>query len=180
VALAVRLGLVRTLAARDPERAATMVRDLRAQVADGVGTLRDLAGGLFPEALVERGLPDALGAAVARSTLPITIDADGVGRHPPEVEAAVYFSVLEALQNASKYSSASSVVVHIGQADGNLTFEVRDDGRGFDVEAVRAGSGLEGMGDRLAAVGGSLDVRSSPGHGTTVAGRVPVRALKPA
>ncbi len=180
VALAVRLGLVRTLAARDPERAATMVRDLRAQVADGVATLRDLARGIFPEVLVDRGLPEALRAAAARSVLPVTVDADGVTRHGPEVEAAVYFSVLEALQNAAKYSNATSVTVRVRQSDGDLSFEVRDDGRGFDLDAVRSGTGLEGMGDRLAAVGGALDVRSAPGQGTTVSGRAPSMALEPA
>jgi signal transduction histidine kinase len=107
-------------------------------------------------------------AATARTS------AGPVGRYPPEVEAAVYFCSLEALQNAAKYSRATSVTVCLRQDDGLLSFAVTDDGGGFDSARVRYGSGLQGIADRLSALGGSLDVESEPGAGATVTGHLPV------
>jgi signal transduction histidine kinase len=104
------------------------------------------------------------------------VDADGLGRFPADVEATVYFCTLEALQNVAKYAAADRTVIRLARANGSLSFEVEDDGRGFDPSAVVTGSGLQGMADRLAAVGGSLEIRSAPGQGTTVAGHVPVTA----
>jgi signal transduction histidine kinase len=101
------------------------------------------------------------------------VTADGVGRYPQEVEAAVYFSVLEALQNVAKYAEASRVTVHLRDDGGMLTFEVRDDGRGFDRDAVHYGTGLQGMADRLAALDGGVEVTSAPGAGTIVTGELP-------
>jgi signal transduction histidine kinase len=97
-------------------------------------------------------------------------------RHPQEVESAVYFSVLETLQNVAKYADASRVTVRIRDADRELTFEVADDGRGFDPATTSRGTGLQGIADRLSALDGTLEVRSRPGEGTTVIGRVPVAA----
>ena len=105
--------------------------------------------------------------------MPVEVASDGIGRYPQEVEGAVYFSVLEALQNVAKYAEASHAVVHLVQDDGMLTFEVHDDGAGFDPAAVGYGTGLQGMADRLAALDGTVDVSSSPGGGTTVSGRIP-------
>jgi signal transduction histidine kinase len=102
------------------------------------------------------------------------VDADGLGRFPADVEATVYFCTLEALQNVAKYAAADRTVIRLARANGSLSFEVEDDGRGFDPSATGTGSGLQGMADRLAAVGGSLEVRSAPGRGTVVAGRVPI------
>jgi signal transduction histidine kinase len=90
------------------------------------------------------------------------------------VEAAVYFTVLEALQNTTKYADATAASVLLREDGGVLTFEVRDDGRGFVVDAVQAGAGLSNMADRLDAVGGSYSLASKPGTGTTVSGRVPL------
>jgi signal transduction histidine kinase len=104
----------------------------------------------------------------------VSVSDDGAHRYPREVEAAVYFSCLEALQNVAKYADASQATVRLGNGDGRLTFEVRDDGRGFDASAVGYGTGLQGMSDRLGALGGSLDVRSVAGSGTTVIGSIPV------
>ncbi|HZB78404.1 MAG TPA: ATP-binding protein, partial [Actinomycetota bacterium] len=101
---------------------------------------------------------------------------DTVGRYPADVEATVYFCTLEALQNVAKYAAADRTMIRLSQSNGSLIFEVVDDGQGFDPDQVTVGSGLQGMADRLAAVGGSLEVRSAPGRGTTVAGRVPVTA----
>jgi signal transduction histidine kinase len=103
----------------------------------------------------------------------VTVDHDGVGRYPPEVEAAVYFSVLEAMQNVAKYARASNGVVRLWREHDDLAFSVADDGRGFHKETTPHGMGLQNIADRLAALGGSFDVRSAPGEGTTVLGRVP-------
>jgi len=102
------------------------------------------------------------------------VHPDGVGRYGSDVEAAVYFCCLEALNNVAKYASASSVEIRLRQNEGELRFEVADDGVGFDTAAARNGSGLQGMSDRLDAIGGRLDVVSAPGAGTTVMGRLSV------
>ena len=97
-----------------------------------------------------------------------------MGRYPQDVESAVYFCALEALNNVAKYAGASRATIALEQRDGHLIFTVSDDGRGFDPEATGYGTGLQGMADRLDAIGGTLDVASTPGSGTTVSGRVPV------
>ena len=102
------------------------------------------------------------------------IDADGAGRYPAEVEATIYFCALEALQNVAKYADASEATVSLSHRDATLTFSVADDGRGFEVATVVAGSGLQGMRDRVEAVGGSLAIESGAGRGTTVTGTVPI------
>jgi signal transduction histidine kinase len=106
--------------------------------------------------------------------VPVRIEDQGIGRYPQEIEAAVYFSCLEALQNVAKYAEASVASVVLAQRNGSLVFEVADDGVGFDPQTAERGSGLQGIADRLAALGGELTVRSAPGDGTTVAGRLPV------
>jgi signal transduction histidine kinase len=173
VALAVRLGLIRGMLAKDPGRAAAMLGDLRAEVSDAIETLSSLALGIYPPVLEELGIAAALESQARAGTLPVTVSADGVDRQPIETEAAVYFCCLEAIQNAAKYAHASRVDVRIGHEGANLTFEVRDDGVGFDPAAARAGSGLQGMADRLSALGGSVEITSTPGVGTVVTGRVP-------
>ncbi len=113
-------------------------------------------------------------AQARRSTVPVEVRSDGVGRFSPEAESAVYFSVLEALQNVAKYARASHATVTLSNGSGTLEFEVADDGVGFDAAQTSYGTGLQGMADRVAAIGGTLDVRAAPGEGTTVTGRVPV------
>ena len=108
------------------------------------------------------------------------VESDGIGRYPQDLEAAVYFCALEAMQNVAKHAEATSVIVRLAERDRHLVFEVKDDGRGFDSGAAGYGTGLQGMADRLDAVRGSLDVRSAPGRGTTVVGRLPVPASDPA
>jgi signal transduction histidine kinase len=88
------------------------------------------------------------------------------------VEAAVYFCTLEAMQNVAKYAGASAAVVRLSEREGRLEFEIRDDGHGFDVDATTYGTGMQGMADRLDAIGGTLDIRSRPGHGTVVHGEI--------
>jgi signal transduction histidine kinase len=173
VALAVKLRLARGLLARDAGRAATMLGGLRVEVDDAIQTLSSLALGIYPPVLEERGIAAALESQARVGTLPVTVTAGGVDRQPIETEAAVYFCCLEAIQNAAKYARASGVRITIGHDGPNLTFEVRDDGVGFDTASTATGSGLQGMADRLSAVGGSVDVSSTPGGGTVVTGRVP-------
>ncbi len=174
VALAVKARLARSLAERDPVRAAEMLGQIEGETQAALDDLRDLARGIYPPLLADKGLVAALQAQARKTVVPTEVSADGVARYPQEVEAAVYFSVLEALQNVAKYADASGVVGTLAEADGQLRFEVRDDGRGFDPAATGYGTGLQGIADRLAALDGELEVRSSPGAGSAIVGRVPV------
>ena len=117
----------------------------------------------------------ALESQARKSTVPVSVEAVGLGRYPQEIEAAVYFCCLEALQNIAKYARASAATVRLENGAGTLMFELTDDGAGFDPAVTAYGTGLQGMADRLDAVGGSLDVRSAPERGTTLVGRVPGR-----
>jgi signal transduction histidine kinase len=111
---------------------------------------------------------------VRKAAIPTEVVADGIARYPQEVEATIYFCALEALNNAAKYSGASRARVRLAHEDGVITFDITDDGAGFDAAEKREGTGLRGMTDRVDAVGGTLDIRSAPGAGTTVSGRVPI------
>jgi len=173
VALAVKLGLAERLLERDPAKAASMLAEAKAETGEALDDLRDLARGIYPPLLADKGLAAALEAQARKSPLPVRVDHDGIGRYRQEVETAVYFSCLEALQNVTKYAEADHVTVRLAESNGALVFEVRDDGVGFDAQVASAGTGLQGMADRLAAIGGTFQVRSAPGAGTTVAGRVP-------
>jgi signal transduction histidine kinase len=172
VALTIRLRLAQGLVRKDPRRAEDLLAELQIETQAALDDLRDLARGIYPPLLADKGLPDAIAAQARKAPIPVQVDADGIGRYPQDVEAAVYFCTLEALANAAKHAGASSATVRLWQDDG-LGFAVSDDGRGFDTGAARSGTGLLGMADRLAAVGGSLDVASAVGAGTTVTGRIP-------
>jgi signal transduction histidine kinase len=176
VALAVNLRLARDLLADDPDTAAEMLEQLGTDVRDTIQELRDLAHGIYPPLLMDSGLPEALRAAAGRSPLDVSVDAVGVGRYPPEVEAAVYFCCLEAMQNAAKHAVEATVAVRIWEEEAGLRFEVGDDGPGFDAEAIvrRGGQGFVNMSDRLGAIGGSVRWESHPGAGARVSGSVPV------
>ena len=106
--------------------------------------------------------------------MPVRVETDGIGRYSQEFEAAIYFCVLEALQNASKYAEASDVTVRLCAGERRPLVLRRDDGRGFDPATTSLGAGLQNMTDRLAALDGTLDIRSRPGGGTTVSGRIPL------
>jgi signal transduction histidine kinase len=179
VALAVKQRLAEGLVRRDPDKAAQILADLQAETAEALANLRDLARGIYPPLLADKGLPAALEAHARKVPMPVTVEAEGLGRYPQEVEAAVYFCCLEALQNVAKYAEAASATVSLSAKAGDLNFVVIDDGKGFDPGAMPPGSGLQGMADRLEAQGGTLEVRSEPGTGTIVTGRIPARALEP-
>jgi signal transduction histidine kinase len=174
VALALKLRLTDSLIDDDPGQAHAALRELQEHAGEASRDLRELAHGIYPPLLADRGLPDALEAQARRSAVPVVVQPRGIGRYPQEVEAAVYFCCLEALQNVAKYSGAASARLCLSAAGPQLSFKVTDDGRGFDPAATAYGTGLQGMTDRLEALGGSVEIRSRPGEGTTVAGCIPV------
>jgi len=179
VALAVKQRMAGMFVGKDPERAVALLSELQADTAAALDNLRDLARGIYPPLLADKGLPAALEAQASKAAVSTRVVPDGVGRYPQEAEAAVYFCCLEALQNVTKYAEASNVIVTLHDEGEALTFVVQDDGCGFDPASVPLGSGTQNMKDRLAALGGTFEVRSSPGDGTTVHGRIPVRAAEP-
>ena len=174
VALAVKARLAHTLAGRDPAKSAELLGTMQGELEEALENLRDLARGIYPPLLADKGLGEALASQARKSALPTDVDANGLGRYPPEVEAAVYFCALEALQNTAKYSGASRASIRLASHDGQIVFEVRDDGSGFDLGRTGRGTGLQGMADRLEVLGGRLELTSAPGRGATVVGRIPV------
>jgi signal transduction histidine kinase len=172
VALAIQLSLLADTA-DDPALVRQAIPELKAQPSTALDDLRTLARGIYPPLLAEQGLVMALRTQAARSPVPVEVKARDVGRYTPDAESTVYFCVLEARQNVAKHARASRVTVWLAAAEDGLEFSVTDDGAGFPAAAQRPGSGLQDMSDRLAAHGGTLDIRSEPGQGTTVTGRLP-------
>jgi len=170
VAIKVKIGLVGMLLDRDPARAQQTLDQLKADADEALETLRDLARGIYPPLLAEKGLVVALESQARKAAIPVSVEADGIGRYPQDIEAAVYFCALEALQNIQKYAQASSVTIRLRQEEDRFTFAVVDDGRGFDVSWMKRGAGLTNMADRLDALGGDLQISSIPGKGTTITG----------
>ncbi|HYG73164.1 MAG TPA: ATP-binding protein, partial [Actinomycetota bacterium] len=132
------------------------------------------ARGIYPPLLADQGLGAALEAQARKASLPVTVETDGTGRYPREVESAIYFCSLEALNNIAKYAHATAAEIRLAERDDDLEFRVVDDGAGFDPDEVGDGTGLRGMADRLEAIGGTITVTSAPGGGTTVLGRIPL------
>jgi signal transduction histidine kinase len=176
VALSIQLKLARTMLDRDPVKTGELLDGMQSTAGDAIEDLRDLARGIYPPLLADKGLPTALEAQAKKAVVPTTVTADGVVRYAQDVEAAVYFSCLEAMNNVAKYADASSASVALTQTDGRLVFEVTDDGRGFDSRVTSYGTGLQGIADRLDAIGGTLSVDSRIGAGTTITGAVPIDA----
>jgi signal transduction histidine kinase len=173
----VSLSVTLNLARRHVEpgsRTAELLDSAVAELTAGLSELRELARGIHPAVLTERGLDPALDALAARAPLPVTISAPLERRLPPAVEAAAYFVVMEALTNVAKYASATTAEVKIEQVNGHVVIDVADDGVGGADPA--AGSGLTGLGDRVAALGGRLEVESPPGGGTVVRAELPAEA----
>ena len=173
VALKIKVGVAESLTAAD-SRARSILAQLKQDADEAIDTLRELARGIYPPLLASDGLDAALRSQTRRLPFPIELAVDQLPRQPREVESAIYFCCLEALQNIAKYAQASQVQLRIWIKDSTLAFTVRDDGKGFDSASVRRSSGLQNMRDRLEALGGSLDLESAPGNGTTVEGRVPL------
>jgi signal transduction histidine kinase len=169
------MRLAQAMLERDPARADQMLAELQGDSQRALEDLRDLARGIYPPLLADKGLHAALEAQARKSPVPATVEAqDGFGRYSQDVEAATYFSCLEALQNVSKYANASTVRIELLAIGGGIEFRVHDDGDGFDPAATGYGTGLQGIADRLSVLEGTLVVTSVPGEGTTIAGSLPV------
>jgi signal transduction histidine kinase len=180
VALSIKLGLAEVTLDEDTAETRQILRQLRADATGALENIRDLARGIYPPLLADLGLVAALSAQAGKFSFPVTVEADGIGRSSQDAEAAVYFCCLEALQNTSKYANPTQACVTLQAQNGALRFTTADDGAGYDSRHTPMGSGLRNMADRLAALGGELDVRSAPGSGTTVTGRLPFPAASPA
>jgi signal transduction histidine kinase len=177
VALAINIRLTRDIVAEDPEGAGEMLGQLAEDVQTTIKELRELAHGIYPPLLADNGLGDALRAAASRSPLTVRVAvADEVGRYPAEVEAAIYFSCMESLQNAAKHAPGATVDLRLWTESGGLLFSVADDGPGYDAAVADRGHGYVNMADRLGAIGGTVRWDSAPGHGSTVSGSVPLAA----
>ncbi len=172
--LRIKLGLATEMLDADPEEGERLLGAVGRQMDTVLDEVRSLARGIYPAVLHEHGLPEAIRSAARVSSVPASVRASEVARYPEQIEVAVYFSCLEALQNAAKHAgSRAAVVITLWERDGRIIFEVRDDGRGFDPESMERGRGLINMRDRLKAVGGSLMFISTPGKGTRIRGEAP-------
>ncbi len=174
VALKVKLGLGRAIAEKaGASRTAEMLGQLSAEADQAVDAMRAFARGVYPPLLEAEGLGAAIAAQARRVALPVTLDAGGVGRYPREVEATVYFCVLEALRNTIQHARATEARVTLTESSGTVEFRVADDGAGFDPGGLQ-GSGLVTVTDRIDAMSGELTIHSEPGNGTTLTGTVPI------
>jgi signal transduction histidine kinase len=168
---AIRLRLAATAQAAGDADVGERLDLLGQHVEDAIEEVREVSHGLYPHLLFDRGLI----AALERSVSPLPVRHNAVGRHPAQLESAVYYCCLEAVQNATKHGGPGVTVrVSLHEDSETLSFEVADDGRGFDPSASREGMGLVSMEDRLGAVGGTLTMTSAPGDGTVVSGSVPL------
>jgi signal transduction histidine kinase len=175
VALAVKVGLARSMVSVDAGQANELLVELSTDVQETLDELRRLAHGIYPPLLADRGLFEALRSAADRSPVSTKVEADGLQRYSQEIEAAVYFCCLEALQNVGKYAGEGvHAKIRVWEQEGGLLFEVADDGAGFNVRDSKVGAGFTNMSDRVGAIGGTLRVESAPGQGTTVGGAIPL------
>jgi len=171
--LNLKLGVLRRELEGQP--ASERIGEIQEDVTRALSELRDLAHGIYPAVLENEGLPAALREAASRSAIEVAVDADAAKRYPPELEAAIYFCCLEALQNAAKHAGEGATAgVRLAQENGEIRFEVTDDGVGYDAESTPPSTGLQNMADRIGALGGVLRVKSKPGGGVAVLGAVPV------
>jgi signal transduction histidine kinase len=173
VALRIQLELLEETMSEDPHRARAKLHALGEDVGETLEEIRELAHGVYPSLLADRGLTEALRSAAQGNGIASRFRSGQIGRYPAEVESAVYFCCLEAIQNASKHAADATLLEVTLSQDGALHFEVRDDGDGFNGKVVE-GAGMTNMRDRLAAVGGEVEITSVPGEGTVVTGTVPL------
>ncbi|HVA08157.1 MAG TPA: histidine kinase, partial [Acidimicrobiales bacterium] len=174
VALAVNLRLARDIMADDPAEAAPMFDQLARDIQVTIEELRELAHGIYPPLLVANGLVDALRVAANHSPASASLEATGIGRYPTDIEAAVYFCCLEALQNAAKHAPGASVTMRLWEEAGGLLFCIADDGPGFDAGGSPRGHGFMNMSDRLGAIGGTVRWESAASGGAQVWGSLPL------
>jgi signal transduction histidine kinase len=175
VGLEVNLRVVCGLVDSDSEKAKAILDELRATVQEAMQDFRDLAHGIYPPLLQDRGLSEALANAARRATIPTRIEAPAARRYDPEMEATVYFCCLEALQNAGKHAGPGArATIRLREEEDALLFEVADDGSGLDPALAGSGTGFTNMRDRLEALGGSLRIESTLSRGTRVVGTLPL------
>jgi signal transduction histidine kinase len=173
--IAVNLGLAGELTGEPTVR--TNLVEIQQSVTDALEELREISHGIYPPVLSDYGLGRAVERITPSAGGSIVVRAAGIGRHPPEVESAVYYCCLEAIQNATKHGGpATRITVILEERAAELTFRISDDGPGFDTSKVHPGAGLENMRERLGALDGSFAIVASPGRGTTVSGSVPLRS----
>lgn len=172
VSLGVRLRLLEATTGPDHELASN-VQILIEEANEAVDELRSLAQGIYPPLLESSGVAAALRAAARRSGLDISADLDDVGRLGAVRERALYFVGLEALTNAAKYAADSEVTVLLASRTHGVILEIRDNGPGYDPHGPLDKNGIDNMGDRMAAVGGTLTITSSPGNGTSIVAQLP-------
>jgi signal transduction histidine kinase len=174
IAVRIDLGLAAELGAADSAMRGTLAA-IGQSVDEALDELREVSHGLYPPALSDYGLVAALERINLRVGAPLAVRATGISRHAPELEAAVYYCCLEAIQNAVKHGGPGvRITVTLRQAAHELTFDVTDDGRGFDPSAPSTGAGLQNMRDRLGALDGRLSIAAKVGQGTTVVGSIPL------
>jgi signal transduction histidine kinase len=171
VALSLQLGLARAQIDSDPPATSRMLDAAREELRQALEELRELARGIHPAVLTDRGLDAALESLADRTPVPVALDESPAERLPAPVEAAAYFVVAESLTNVARYARAHEAHVRVCRRDGTAVVEVRDDGVGGADAA--GGTGLRGLADRLAALDGSLEVLSPPGGGTLVRATIP-------
>lgn len=179
VAIGMKLAV---LAQKSMPQAATeeLVAALQSDIEHTMDELRELAHGLYPPVLRDHGLADALRAANYRSPQPCTVIDGGITRYSNEVESAVYFCCLEALQNAAKHAGPDAeITIRLEPFDDGLRFQVTDDGTGFDRDRAAPSHGFQNMADRMGAIGGSLSIASEPGAGTVISGTVDTTVGRP-
>jgi signal transduction histidine kinase len=174
IALSIDLRRARDVVETDPEAAASRMDHATQAAAAAIEDLANLAHGIYPPILRDSGLVAALRVIARRHRSPIELDIPRFDRPPPEVEAAVYFAILEAVQNAAKHAPDALVSIRIAVRGGMLDFEVADDGPGFDPDAASRGHGMFNLSDRLGALGGTVGWDTAPGAGTRVRGTVPI------
>jgi signal transduction histidine kinase len=175
VALEANLGALGALVGSDLGRAKAIIGELRAAAREAMQDFRDLAHGIYPPLLQDRGLPEALANAARRASIPTRVRASARRRYQSEIEATVYFCCLEALQNAAKHAGdRARVTIRLYEEEGALLFEVADDGVGLDPAQTTFGAGLTNMRDRLEAIGGGLRIESNVDQGSRVVGTIPL------
>ncbi|MEU4273025.1 sensor domain-containing protein [Streptomyces sp. NPDC026092] len=173
VALAMGLGLAKEKLLEDPEAAAAMVDEAHGEVKLALQELRDLARGIHPAVLTDRGLDAALSSIAARCTVPVKVTVDLTERPAEAIEGIAYFTVSELLQNVSKHARARSASVDVWRRDDRLLLQVQDDGRGG--ARLDGGTGMSGLAERLGAVDGLFVLDSPEGGPTTVTAELPWR-----
>ena len=174
LALLLSLATTRQLTADDSALRRELT-ELEGVLEDAIDELRELAHGIYPSVLADWGIAKALRSAAMQAPRAVEVTGE-LRRHPPEIESAVYYCCLEGLQNAMKHAGTSAQIwIRLDESDEEIRFEVRDDGTGFDARRNADGRGIRNIRDRLAAIGGHLEIRSQPGQGTALSGLVPAK-----